>query len=415
MPIVNGTMYPEAREQLRENNELKVLILGNDTQEISVFTVQLNTLHVYINSLGSNVRISLYATPDFDSETARRTGITILSQAASEADLVEIVRANDIDVVYDQESSLRKRFTQDNFYIFQTTKTISELTMSCEDFLVGNEIPWLFSNITWNLPLLMRYFDRPSLCKEYFAFMGECTSTKRYTANQQDKLRYIANRLSHIEYSKDIIQSYIKRMRKTERNGYSDQDYNLELNYHLSNYYFLIAGVLDSMARFLNDLYKLKLPRRHLALEKVDFVNAHRRKRTGYVRILTRKDFTEWVGFLKERRNFIAHDGDMRQSPLVVQKDNLLTDDEVEQLVNQQSDWVFMATLLPQATVDALRNQAAQMVRIQNDYRTVAKNVMFVPDDNGGHKLYQPLPSIDYDYNKLNAVLTRILEKLKAS
>ncbi len=204
-------------------------------------------------------------------------------------------------------------------------------------------------------------------------------------------------------------------MRKTERNGYSDQDYNLELNYHLSNYYFLIAGVLDSMARFLNDLYKLKLPRRHLALEKVDFVNAHRRKRTGYVRILTRKDFTEWVGFLKERRNFIAHDGDMRQSPLVVQKDNLLTDDEVEQLVNQQSDWVFMATLLPQATVDALRNQAAQMVRIQNDYRTVAKNVMFVPDDNGGHKLYQPLPSIDYDYNKLNAVLTRILEKLKAS
>lgn len=415
MPTVNGVMYAEAREQLRDFTELNVLILGQQTSELVAFLDQVRTLHVYTGqTLGTNVHIKIHVTNNFDATIADEYRLTVHTpDLISEDSVKEIVQLSDIDVVFDQQDYISKRFAQTNFYIFQTVKTLGELTSSCEDFLVGNNIAWLFSSITWNLPLFMRYVERPGISKDFFMFMGECTRTKKYSTEQQEKVRYIANRIGQITYSKDIIQSYIKRMRKAERNGFANQDFNLELNYHLGNYYLLIAGVLDSMARLLNDVLKLKLTRHSLALEKVSFVNANRRKRTGYVRILTKKDFVHWLCFLKERRHFIAHDGDMRQSPLVAKKDTPQTDDEVNALVDSQSDWAFMATFCSPEQIQALRSQYAEMIRIQNDYQTVAKNVMFVPNDDGGYKLYQPLPSVDYDYNKLSAVLASILDKLQ--
>ena len=262
--------------------------------------------------------------------------------------------------------------------------------------------------------MFMRYFGRPGICSDYFAFMGECTTTKGYSSEQQDKVRYISNRLSHVEYSKDIIQYHLKRMRKAERNGHPDTG-NLELNYHLGNYYFLMAGIMDSMARLINNLYKLGFTHpRDLALEKSQFIEANRRKRTGFVRILTNKSFVGWLSFLKERRNFIAHDGDMRQSPLVEQNNILLTEEEVERLVNQKMDWTYAASVLPAENVRAMREQAAQMIRIEHDYRVIAKNVMIVPDARtGGTKIYQPLRSIEYDYDKLRNVMEQLLVRLK--
>jgi len=414
MPIVNGMMYAEAREQLRSFNELNILVLGQNTTEFVTFLVHLDTMHVYINqTLSTNVKVTVHCTEAFNSGVAQTYGVAMHTlSTVSDTSVKELVQTANIDIVYDQDDMLSKRYVQDNFYTFQTVKSLPELIASCEDFLVGNDIAWLFSSITWNLPLFMRYFDRPGLCRDYFTFMGECTGTLGYTSDQQEKVRYIANRLGQIEYSKDIIQSYIKRMRKAERNGYTDQDFNLELNYHLGNYYFLIAGVLDSMARLLNDVLRLGLNRHQLALEKEDFINANRRKRTGFVRILTKQDFTNWQSFLKERRHFIAHEGDMRQSPLVEQNDTLLTDDEVERLVDAQSDWAFMATFTTPEHIQALRTHAAQMVRLQHDYKTVAKNVMIVPNANGT-KIYQPLRSIEYDYDKLSDVMSKLLSRLR--
>jgi hypothetical protein len=77
-------------------------------------------------------------------------------------------------------------------------------------------------------------------------------------------------------------------------------------------------------------------------------------------------------------------------------------------------DWNYASTLLPPETVQAMRDEAAQMVRIERDYRVIAKNVMVIPDvRTGGTKIYQPLRSIEYDYEKLRDVMQLLLERLK--
>jgi hypothetical protein len=414
MPFVNGTMYAEAREQFHDFGVLNVLLLGSASGELQKFIIDVSTLHAYVTqTLRKEVKINIHTTGAYSDALVRNFSLTthIFNPLSADA-IKEKALSSDIDVVLDQDDVLGKRYVQDNFYVFQTVKTLNELISSCEDFLVGNDIPWLFSDIAWNTPLFMRYYSRPGVCTDYFKFMGECTETKGYTSEQQEKVRYIANRIAQIEYSKDLIHSYIKRVRKAERNGFPDQDFNLELNYHLGNYYFLMAGVLDSMARLLNDVLRLGLNRRLLALEKEPFVDKNRRKRTGLVRILTNKDFVKWINFLKERRHFIAHDGDMRQSPLVVQNDILMSDQEVESKIDEKMDWAFAATVHTPELIQALRAQFAEIIRIKGDFREIARNAMIVPNDDG-HKVYQPLRSIDHDYEQLAAVLSKFLVKLR--
>jgi|GEM_PF-840229 len=418
MPIVNGAMYPEARPRLNNFNVLNVLLLGEIADNQAAFAIQVDTLRVYTeNTLGTAVRVKLHSTNVVDDAQATSLGIERHDiDPPNEETLVATIKQLDIDVVLDQADTFSKRFIQNNFYTFQVVKTLPELISSCEDFLTGHNIPWIFSFITWNLPLLMRYTERSGIASEYFAFMSVCTATKGYSTNQQDRVRYITNRLCQIEYSKDILNFYIKRMRKAERNGFADDDYNFELNYHLSNYYFLIAGVMDSVARLLNDVYRLELTRyADLGVEKDNFITANRRKRTGFVRILTNTAFLKWLSFMKERRNFIAHDGDMRQSPLVEPNDTPLTDAEVERLVDGEVDWAFAARMYTPAQIQARRNQAAEIIRIQEDYHVIAKNVMVVPDaTTGGTKVYQPLRSVDYEYEKLSDVMLKLLERLKS-
>jgi len=417
VPTVNGSMYPEARPRLTSFNEFNVLIVGGLDHNLRIFVMQVDTLHVYIRDyLEQSVRLKLHCSDSIDRAAAENLDINWHPLRLETEDEVRQAASDlDIDIIFDRDSILSKQFIQEEYYVFQYVGTAEELTHHCESFLAGSGITWQFANIAWYTPINLRYYEQAGMCKDYFHFMAECMNTKGYTMSQQERVRYIANRLSQVEYARDLLRYYVQRMRKADRMGYSDDDYNFELAYHLSNYYFLIVGALDSVARLINDVYKLGLTRySQLSLLNNDFVDANRRKRTGFVRIVTKRAFTDWFEFMKDRRNFIAHEGDMRQSPFVEQNETPLTDEEVEQIVDRQSDWVFMATILTQDQIEAMRNQASELVRVQHDYKTIDKFVMNVPNNSGGGtKLYMPLRSIEFEHDQLTDVMIKLLDRLK--
>lgn len=395
-------------------NILNILILGNTNQQLDAFINQLAVLNERFVSTNSEVSIRLHVSSRFSSIMADQEDLATHEFMLSDQNSIKsVAQEADVDIIFDDTNALTDRFARNNFYIFEVVKSVRGLAAACEEFLLGHGVVGLFSNNMWSMPLLMRYYSRPGICANYFNFIGECTDIKSYTVEQKERVRYIANRIGQIEYSKDIIQSYIKRKRKAERNGYTQQDYDYELNYHLGNYYFLIAGALDSVARLLNEVLHLRLTRYStLALEKPSFIDANRRRRTGYVRILTNREFVNWITFLKERRNFIAHEGDMRQVPIVQQNETPLTDDEVDSIVDTQMDWAFAVSVQPARFFAAMRAQARELVRIERDYTEIAKNAMIIPNEDG-YKIYYPLPSINYDYEQLAKVLSKLLERLK--
>jgi hypothetical protein len=393
---------------------LNVLIIGGGGGEFLMFVQSINDLAEYITDIGLNVKPNVYYCGVAHDLILERFGAKRCDAESTKESISSYAENVDIDIILDQNNQLDKTFIFDKFYEFQVTKSLGELTNWCESFLLGCGIPWSFSGARTDFPLYMRYLKRPGLCKNYFQFMAECTNDQNYTSVQQDKVRSITNRLSYVEYSRDMMHYYLIRLRKNKRGGDPREDFNFELSYHLSNYYFLIAGIMDSFARLINDIYGLKLPTKILALEKEDFINANRQKRTGLVHILRNPKFIRWASFLKERRNFIAHDSDMRQSPMIQKKDVLLTESETNELVDAYLDWSFAATALTPGQIHAWRAQVAQHIRLDNDYEEIARFVMVIPAVDGGHKIYQPLRGIDHDYEKLCDVMTKLLPRLQS-
>lgn len=414
MPIVNGKMYAEGRPKLNNFATLNVLILGNQNAELESLIEQIDVLHQYLRgTAGSDISIKLHCTGAIKASDATRLGLERHeAKIETEDALISIVQEADIDIVFNQNNQFTEKFLWSKFYEIDAPHEMEGLIKSIENYLVGSGVAWSFAMPVWNMPLFMKYMSTEGLCMDYFIFMGECT-LKGYTDQQKERVRYVTNKIKQVEYARDILNYYVKRMRKARRNGMDDDDYNLQLNYHLSNYYFLMAGTLDSIARLINDIYSLKLRRyADLAVEKDSFIEKNRKKRSGFVRIFKNTKFKKWVLFLKERRNFIAHDGDMRQTPLVKARETPLTESEVSAIVDAQTDWSLMATIIPPDLLQAHREQAAQIVRVQHDYEVVAEKMMNLPVE-GGHKMYSPLLDIDHDYDQFANIMSKVLARLK--
>lgn len=403
MPIINGVIYPERRSILHKFDHLNILIIGDASHpELVEFFGQIDILRAYLSDIGkSHIDIRTHFSGQLD-----------------EVDLLGKVSLEDLDIVLDFNKYYSEKFTNKNFYTVEIIQTINELVSSIENFLVGSGVAWRLREPVWNMQLLLRYMEQPGLCQDYYNYMVECQRSSKYTSEQIDRIRYIVNKIKQIDYARDLLQYYVKRLRKAERSGIGDDDsYNLELNYHISNYYFLLAGALDSMARLLNDFLKLKIPRdkyRDLGLEKATFIKRNKEKRTGLARKLSVKKINHWMSFLKKRRNFIAHEGDMRQTPLVEEIKTPLTDIEINAIVDKQMDWTQLARLAPQEMYDAHRAMAFEMARIKNNYKVIARNIMHVPGKNGG-TIWLPLMSVDFDYEHFSEIMSKILVKLKST
>jgi len=404
MPMLNGVIYPELKPILHHFDKLNILILGDlSSTEIRDFLEQIDLLHAYLLGISKqNIEIV----------------IDHFSHPMSEDELILKVKSDNIDVVLDRGLNFPEKFINKNFYTVEIVQTIDELVFSIESFLTGSGIAWRLREPVWNMQLLLRYMEQPGLCQDYYNYMVECQRSSKYRSDQIDRIRYIVNKIKQIDYSRDLLQYYIKRLRRSERAGFGDDDsYNLELNYHVSNYYFLLAGALDSMARLLNDLLKLKIPEdkySDLGLEKNTFIDKNRTKRTGLARMLRIKENNHWMTFLKKRRNFIAHEGDMRQTPLVEEKKVPLTGAELNTIVDQQMNWPQLAALVPQNMYDAQRAMALEIARIQNNYKVIARNIMHVPGKGGG-TIWLPLMSVDFDYEHFSEIMNKILLKLKSA
>lgn len=404
MPIVGGQMYAELKPMIHNYTRLHILVIGDRASAaVQAIVRQVNVLDAYLGDIGkSRIKVTMS-----------------FVNTINDAELLERVGNDDIDVVFDQLKQFNEKFINKNFYTTEIVKSPEALSFSIESFLVGNGVAWRLLEPIWNMQLSLRYTEQAGLCRDFYTYMTQCQSTGRYTSDQIDRIRYIVNKIKQIDYARDLLHYYIKRLRKAERLGFADDDsYNLELNYHVSNYYFLLSGSLDSLARLLNDFYKLGLSRySELALEKDIFIDKNISKHTGIGRLLKTRKFKNWMVFLKKRRNFIAHEGDMRQTPLVKEKSTLLTDKEINAIVDKQMDWKNFASLVPavfsQEMYDAQRTMSFDMARIKNNYEVIARNVMHVPEKSGG-SMWLPLMSVDFDYEHYAELMYKILVKLQS-
>jgi len=415
MPIVAGNMYAELREQMLDPTEFNVLILSELTPDHLFFLSKIDVLHSYIQDrIGDATKIHVHALKaEKPNMFEAHAGVNIHQlESVTLETVVELMRTADIDVVLDTNQLISDKEAIDRDTNFIVVRELETMEAECETFLVGRNIPWTFKDAIWNMNWFARYYMRPGLCRDGFSFMGEAAK-KGYTADQVDRVRFLTNRVGQIDYCKDVINSYLQKKRRAHRHGNDDQDYNFELNYHLSNYYFLISGGLDIIARTLNDVFSLGITGfGGLGLEKDDFTKALAKDHPEIAKLYGVKKVKEWIEWLEERRNYVAHEGGVHHTQLVEEKPVKMTPEELERKIDEQTDWALLKTIVTPEQYQAQRDMVANIVRM-DDYVEVAADVMIVKT-RGNTKVFMPLRNIEHDYSHFQDITRKTLEKLRA-
>lgn len=416
MPIVSGSMYPELKLQMLDSPEFNVLILGELTHDYLFFLSKLDVLHNYIEDrIGDDTKINLYALKsDKRNMLEIHEGVTVHKLESINAEsIAELIRSTDADVVLDTEQLISDKDAIDNDVNYLVARDLEAAEAECETFLVGRNIAWIFKDPMWNTTLFTRYYMREGLCRDTFYFMAEAAEKNGYTQDQVERVRFLTNRIGQIDYCKDVINSYLQKKRRAYRHGNTEQDFNFELNYHLSNYYFLISGGLDIIARILNDVFSLGI--KHfggLGLEKNDLTKALEKDHPEIAKLYGVKKVKEWIEWLKERRNYVAHEGGVHHTQLVEEKAVKMTPEELERKIDEQTDWVLMKAMLTPELYQAQRDMVANIVRM-DDYDEVAADVMLVKT-GGNTKVFMPLRNINHDYDHFQEITRKTLDNLKA-
>lgn len=414
-PFINGTIYPELPMQMLDPTELNVLILSPLNADYLMFMSQIKVLHNYVQDrIGNGTHIQIHALKDSKPNMFEHLSVKLHQlDDVKLASINELVQRLDIDLVLDTQSYFSDKDAVDNDSSFKVVRDLDGLTAECEAFLVGRNTPWLFSNATWNMTWLVRYYMRPGLCADAFSFMGEAKQKHGYNDEQVERLRYLTNRIGQIDYCRDMLNAFLQKKRRAFRHGIENQDYNFELNYHLSNYYFLISGGLDILARTLNDVLKLGITGyMGLGLEKKDFIKVLSKSRPDLAKLYTAKKVKEWIEWMKERRNYIAHEAGMYHTPLVQEKEVKMTPEELERKIDEQVGW--MKGDLPADVYQAHRDMVANLVKME-DYEEVLSDVMIVQTNGKNKKLFSPLRNIDYDYDHFQDLTHKTIIKLQTA
>lgn len=410
-PISHGTMYASAQRGIPIEAELRVLFLG---QHVNGVVQSLDVVHDYLTDLGkTGVSMTIHTVVN-NIDTTNSAHATIISlDVRDKAAILSYASDNNIDIIHDSDNLFTKKERFINREMFAVSNTFAELTVQLESYLTGNGIAWNFNEPTWHVNWIYKYSKHPGICSTCFELIGT-GQEKNYSQKQMEFVRALANKTMHIEHAREQLYYFLQLKRRGFRSGNMTNDFNFELTYHLTNYSIYICSTMDILARLINDKYGLGYGRfDNYGISKTVFIEKLSAQRKTLADIFARKKFQAWADWMFIRRNHITHESNLYMTPMVIEKKNKLSDEELEKLVDAEFDW----SLFGSVDVTGTRAAVKQSLELRHNYREVVTDMMTlervdrITGKTQGYLVF-PLRAIDEDYFRVSDIVMRAVQNV---
>jgi hypothetical protein len=428
MPIVSGYHIPEIVNPRARPSVFNVLLLDLSFNQVSTVSIYVDMLHNYLDTLGlSRNRIRLHVATD--NETSIH-GLTIMNDELkahvidieSKDEILELASLIDADIILDEKD----RFTKNEIFKKSDSLVIVQyFNPQFNDLLnaicTGWDVPWNFREPIWNASWISKYLERGTLAKRVFDFM-DTSRMKNYTDEQRHIVRNLSNKISQVNHCKQLLDYNLILRRYAKRHNVKAEDILFEISYELNNYYILISGCLDVMARLINDVYELGFePYQSYTLDKKEFLKRLTKKRKSLASDISLNKYLDWMDWMKKRRNMLAHESYLYLTPLVKRKDVQLSEAEIEQAVNAAFPYDdYVRAGIDSSYIDGLKEMQRFQIDLEQNHETVIEDTMTMTKQDrktGVEKevLFLPLRAIEDDYKNMCELINRIMKNLEGS
>lgn len=428
MPIVQGYHVPEIENLITMPRIFNVLLSGLNFDRISTISIYVAMLHDYLDTKYMNeYRINLHVI-GFDSPALRAIELTNTNlivrtiDVKSKSNILELALSSNIDIILDEKEIFTKKEISQNIDKIAIVRYFNpEFNDMLNAICVGWSIPWNFREPIWNASWLTKYLEPNSLAKKVLDFT-ETSQKQKYTDKQRNYLRNLSNKISQVSHSKQLLDYLLIIRRYQKRNELKAEDTLFELAHNINNYYLLMSSSLDILARLINDVYDLEFPPyKPYSLDNSDFLNKLAEKRKSLTSIIQLKKYLDWMDWLRQRRNLLAHESHLHLTPLIQRKKMVLSEEEINIKAEQSIDWILFAG---SGVSDELINNMKQFKKFQIDLEenhvTVAEDIMYMSKRNRKtHEvkeiIFFPLKAIDEDFKMFSEIVKRVINNLISS
>ena len=425
MPYSQGEIRPELNVNPANGDVLNVLVLLGAEIDIPTFSNNLGSLSDYIEDRFNNqYRINIIYQSSEEIEKLKEVyEYDTVALENIETEIIEkIVKELDVDVLYSGSEKLLSEL-MNRYLPASTVDSEDELKLEIESFMTGKNIAWSFDNPVWNITWMFKFSSSNALTSKYMEYLNKAQGFLSYDSKQIGYVRALVNKTGQVRFAEEQLLAYIQQKNRSERNGMTKDtynydvfyDYSFELSFHLGNYYFLMSGCLDIIGRLFNEVYAIGLGWKDTNIEHAKFQDAIRPKNEKTYNAVTAEGTSEWVTWLKRRRNHIAHASSPNYSNILQEKSVKLTDTEIDNRIKAMPAVMRLLSAIPGAAGKSIYEQAKFFVRLHEDYGVWTRDGMeIVAYDSVKKKdiktLFHPLIDVKYDYDKFAKLLTDIVD-----
>lgn len=430
MPLVNGELYPELNIYPVDNKTLNVAIDGIDDRDaislahkVAVATAYIDEKYTDLCSIQLYIRSSDIIEAQ-DKACPYKTFESLLDDRQA---IHAFAKQNDIDVFHSTNKELIRELYKDN-PSFELSESNQQLDLEIEAFLTGKNISWSLNSPAWNSTWLNKSTDNLSLTNGLHGLLNSAQGKLQYSQKQIGLVRALLNKAGHIRHCEENLISFVQRKNYSARNcivqnsyGYDDYyDYSFELNYHLGNYYFLMSGCLDILARLLVDLFNITINNTVKPnLERREFLAALQPKSQELYDIYCEEELNRWAVALKRKRNYVAHESEASYTTILKPKKKKISDSEIKKKVESLHNWSAMRLLVGDDIVESNMRFTEFVIRTKEDNEVLTKDAMqFTYYDpvtrTEQMAFFHPLIDIKFDYEMIERILNQTVSVLQS-
>ncbi|MBU2468336.1 MAG: hypothetical protein KKC78_06795, partial [Proteobacteria bacterium] len=210
----------------------------------------------------------------------------------------------------------------------------------------------------------------------------------------------LLNRYSFVAYSRDMVLYGQVQKDASYRRGVED-GHSMFLNYHLTNFYLMLWGMLEHLTLIVNNIKEFDLKTKQCGIMSKKFWGKLKEINPKLVNLYDVK-YGEWVGSMADMRHAAAHRTlCLPASCYEETNESKKTDQEIVDILKREG--VEVEPTGSQKADDYMWSMRIYEWRLSK-MKKIAPSLAFVRKSSGSY-FRDPVSSVDYDFLRMNAVM----------
>lgn len=281
----------------------------------------------------------------------------------------------------------------------------SSLFDSLEVFLHGHSIFCSVKNSMDYLNADIYYQLSHYKCARYFKWFNGSLVARNNPELESNLRSALLNRYPYIMFSRDMVKFYEFQEDYYYRRGV-ERSYSLTVGYYLNHLMLLLWGMLDHLTVIAKHRFDLSIAEYRCSINNREFWDEMVSHHKGLHNFIHSKQVQEWIALMADMRHHGAHKTIKVPAPMLeAGSEPKISDEAIAKKLREENKAAYL--LFPQI----MQNMESQNIAIWKikRMRVLAQRMVYIRRRDGSSYMIDPVLAVDYNVERLNAIIDAFL------